>query len=68
MLNLSDITDLTQDDIVQVPKEMILISLVSQEQALYNPKHENYRNTHRKDVKWLEIAECVGWTGKFCWK
>uniref|UniRef100_A0A1B0ANM7 MADF domain-containing protein n=1 Tax=Glossina palpalis gambiensis TaxID=67801 RepID=A0A1B0ANM7_9MUSC len=71
MLNLSDITDLTQDDIVQVPKEMVLISLVSQEQALYNPKHENYRNTHRKDVKWLEIAECVGWTEMQCkakWK
>lgn len=67
MMNLSDMADLSQDiqeDIVAIPKEVILISLVSQEQALYNPKHENYRNTQRKDIKWMEISENVGWTGK----
>lgn len=63
-MNLSDMADLAmQEDIVALPKEVILISLVSQEQALYNPKHENYRNTKRKDQKWLEIAENLGWTG-----
>lgn len=70
MMNLSDMTDLSQEieDIdggfVPVAKEVIFISLVSQEQALYNPKHENYRNTHKRDTKWLEIADSVGWTGK----
>lgn len=69
MMNLSDMTDLSQeiqeDMVVTMPvaKEILLISLVSQEQALYNPKHENYRNTHRKDMKWLEISEQLGWTG-----
>lgn len=66
MMNLSDMTDLSQEvqeDIVTIPKEVILISLVSQEQALYNPKHENYRNSQRKDMKWMEISENVGWTG-----
>lgn len=48
-----------------VAKEILLISLVSKEQALYNPKHENYRNTQRKDMKWLEISEHVGWTGMY---
>lgn len=68
MMNLSDMAaDLSQEmheGIVAIPKEVILISLVSQEQALYNPKHENYRNTQRKDMKWMEIAENVGWTGE----
>ncbi|XP_061397540.1 homeobox protein 13 [Musca vetustissima] len=74
MMNLSDMADLSQEmqeGIVSLPKEVILISLVSQEQALYNPKHENYRNTHRKDIKWMEIAENVGWTEVQCkakWK
>ncbi|XP_073837030.1 uncharacterized protein isoform X2 [Musca autumnalis] len=74
MMNLSDMADLSQemqDDIVSIPKEVILISLVSQEQALYNPKHEHYRNTQRKDMKWMEIAERVGWTEVQCkskWK
>ncbi|XP_065361156.1 probable WRKY transcription factor protein 1 [Calliphora vicina] len=77
MMNLSDMTDLSQeiqeDMVVTMPvaKEILLISLVSQEQALYNPKHENYRNTHRKDMKWLEISEQLGWTELQCkakWK
>ncbi|XP_058976234.1 probable basic-leucine zipper transcription factor C [Musca domestica] len=72
IMNLSDMADLAmQEDIVALPKEVILISLVSQEQALYNPKHENYRNTKRKDQKWLEIAENLGWTEMQCkakWK
>lgn len=57
--------------LASIPKEVMLISLVSQEQALYNPKHEFYRNTHRKDSKWLEIADTIGWTESQCkskWK
>uniref|UniRef100_A0A1I8NXE5 MADF domain-containing protein n=1 Tax=Stomoxys calcitrans TaxID=35570 RepID=A0A1I8NXE5_STOCA len=74
MMNLSDMADLSQEmqeSIVAIPKEVILISLVSQEQALYNPKHENYRNTQRKDMKWKEIADNVGWEDTQCkakWK
>ncbi|XP_004534080.1 myb-like protein I isoform X2 [Ceratitis capitata] len=74
LVNLGDITDLTpelHEDIVSIPKEVMLISLVSQEQALYNPKHKFYRNTSRKDAKWHEIANTIGWTEAQCkskWK
>ncbi|XP_037938973.1 GATA zinc finger domain-containing protein 10 [Teleopsis dalmanni] len=74
IVSMSDIAELPQEiqeEIVSMPKEMILITLVSQEQALYNPKHTNYRNTQRKDQKWLEIAESVGWPESQCkakWK
>ncbi|XP_068149856.1 putative uncharacterized protein DDB_G0271606 [Drosophila tropicalis] len=56
---------------VTIPKEQLLISLVAQEQALYNPKHQNYRSTKCKDEKWNEIGSHVGWTGIQCkakWK
>ncbi|EDW79227.2 uncharacterized protein Dwil_GK25760 [Drosophila willistoni] len=56
---------------VTIPKEQLLISLVAQEQALYNPKHQNYRSTKSKDEKWNEIGSHVGWTGTQCkakWK
>lgn len=69
--NMASITHGLNEDVVSIPKEVMLISLVSQEQALYNPKHEFYRNTHRKDSKWLEIADTVGWTDAQCkskWK
>ncbi|XP_011186673.2 uncharacterized protein Adf1_46 [Zeugodacus cucurbitae] len=69
--NMGNINHGLHEDIVSIPKEVMLISLVSQEQALYNPKHEYYRNTHRKDAKWLEISDTVGWTEAQCkskWK
>ncbi|XP_050334906.1 uncharacterized protein LOC126762287 [Bactrocera neohumeralis] len=69
--NMGSINHGLNEDVVSIPKEVMLISLVSQEQALYNPKHEFYRNTHRKDSKWLEIADNVGWTEAQCkskWK
>ncbi|KAH8373430.1 hypothetical protein KR009_006848 [Drosophila setifemur] len=59
------------ESVVSIPKELILISLVSQEQSLYNPKHPNYRSTKTKDEKWLEIGSNVGWTDAQCkskWK
>ncbi|EDV97579.1 putative uncharacterized protein DDB_G0271606 [Drosophila grimshawi] len=59
------------DNVVSIPKELILISLVSQEQALYNPKHQLYRSTKSKDEKWTEIGSRVGWTDTQCkgkWK
>ncbi|XP_054733419.1 uncharacterized protein LOC129241221 [Anastrepha obliqua] len=74
IVSLGDISELTHElheDIVSIPKEVVLISLVAQEQALYNPKHEYYRNSHRKDAKWMEIAETVGWSEAQCkskWK
>ncbi|XP_075161086.1 uncharacterized protein LOC142233907 [Haematobia irritans] len=75
IMNLSDMAELSpqlpDEDIVALPKEVILITLVSQEQSLYNPKHENYRNTHRKDMMWMDIAKNVGWTEMQCkakWK
>jgi len=52
------------ENVVSIPKELILISLVSQEQSLYNPKHPNYRSTKTKDEKWLEIGSNVGWSGE----
>ncbi|XP_017014356.2 uncharacterized protein [Drosophila takahashii] len=59
------------ENVVSIPKELILISLVSQEQSLYNPKHPNYRSTKTKDEKWLEIGSNVGWSDVQCkskWK
>ncbi|XP_017042428.1 mediator of RNA polymerase II transcription subunit 15 [Drosophila ficusphila] len=59
------------ENVVTIPKELILISLVSQEQSLYNPKHPNYRSTKTKDEKWLEIGSNVGWSDVQCkskWK
>ncbi|XP_017840587.1 probable basic-leucine zipper transcription factor R isoform X2 [Drosophila busckii] len=59
------------ESVVNIPKELILISLVSQEQALYNPKHQHYRSTKSKDEKWCEIGSHVGWTDTQCkakWK
>ncbi|XP_030368995.1 uncharacterized protein LOC115620030 [Scaptodrosophila lebanonensis] len=59
------------DNVVTISKELILISLVSQEQLLYNPKHQHYRSTQRKDEKWNEIGCHVGWTDAQCkakWK
>ncbi|XP_020815905.1 uncharacterized protein LOC110189957 [Drosophila serrata] len=59
------------ENVVSIPKELILISLVSQEQSLYNPKHPNYRSTKVKDEKWLEIGSNVGWSDVQCkskWK
>uniref|UniRef100_A0A6P4ER34 Uncharacterized protein LOC108043332 isoform X1 n=1 Tax=Drosophila rhopaloa TaxID=1041015 RepID=A0A6P4ER34_DRORH len=59
------------ENVVSIPKELILISLVSQEQSLYNPKHPNYRSTKTKDEKWMEIGSNVGWTDVQCkskWK
>ncbi|KAH8295818.1 hypothetical protein KR018_010160 [Drosophila ironensis] len=70
LVNLSMETSLTEN-VVSIPKELILISLVSQEQCLYNPKHPNYRSTKTKDEKWLEIGGNVGWTDTQCkskWK
>ncbi|XP_017127968.1 epidermal growth factor receptor substrate 15 homolog [Drosophila elegans] len=59
------------ENVVSIPKELILISLVSQEQSLYNPKHPNYRSTKTKDEKWMEIGSNVGWSDVQCkskWK
>lgn len=63
LASLSNIDSLC-DSVVDIPKELILISMVSQEQALYNPKNPLYRSTKSKDEKWSEIANHVGWTGK----
>ncbi|KAM8708094.1 hypothetical protein ACLKA7_015119 [Drosophila subpalustris] len=70
LLNLSNMDSLCES-VVNIPKELILISLVSQEQALYNPKHQLYRSTKSKDEKWSEIGVHVGWTDAQCkakWK
>ncbi|XP_034483119.1 bromodomain-containing protein DDB_G0280777 [Drosophila innubila] len=70
LLNLSSMDSLCES-VVNIPKELILISLVSQEQALYNPKHQLYRSTKSKDEKWSEIGVHVGWTDAQCkakWK
>ncbi|XP_034107403.1 uncharacterized protein LOC117570073 [Drosophila albomicans] len=59
------------ESVVTIPKELILISLVSQEQALYNPKHQLYRSTKSKDEKWNHIGNQVGWSDAQCkakWK
>lgn len=63
LVNLSSM-DNNSDSVVNIPKELILISLVSQEQALYNPKHSLYRSTKSKDDKWAEIGRHMGWTGE----
>lgn len=62
LVNLSSMDSLCEN-VVNIPKELILISMVSQEQALYNPKHQLYRSTKSKDEKWSEIGSHVGWTG-----
>ncbi|XP_017072486.1 signal transducer and activator of transcription C [Drosophila eugracilis] len=70
LVNLSIDASLAEN-VVSIPKELILISLVSQEQSLYNPKHPNYRSTKTKDEKWLEIGSNVGWSDVQCkskWK
>ncbi|XP_064545718.1 putative mediator of RNA polymerase II transcription subunit 26 [Drosophila montana] len=70
LVNLSSIDSLCEN-VVNIPKELILISMVSQEQALYNPKHQLYRSTKSKDEKWSEIGSHVGWTDAQCkakWK
>ncbi|TDG45269.1 hypothetical protein AWZ03_008331 [Drosophila navojoa] len=70
LASLSSIDSLCES-VVDIPKEVILISMVSQEQALYNPKNPLYRNTKSKDEKWSEIANHVGWTDAQCkakWK
>lgn len=64
LVNLSSM-DHNSDSVVNIPKELILISLVSQEQALYNPKHSLYRSTKSKDEKWAEIGRNMGWTGEW---
>lgn len=64
LVNLSSM-DNNCDSVVNIPKELILITLVSQEQALYNPKHALYRSTKSKDEKWAEIGSQVGWTGEW---
>lgn len=64
LVNLSSM-DNNCDSVVNIPKELILITLVSQEQALYNPKHALYRSTKSKDEKWAEIGNHVGWTGEW---
>lgn len=64
LVNLSMDANLPEN-MVSIPKELILISLVSQQQSLYNPKHPHYRSTKIKDEKWLEIGGNVGWTGKW---
>ncbi|XP_022231821.2 uncharacterized protein LOC111080494 [Drosophila obscura] len=59
------------DNVVSIPKELILLSLVSQQQCLYNPKHPHYRSTKSKDEKWAEIGGQVGWSDTQCkgkWK
>ncbi|KAH8350418.1 hypothetical protein KR067_012926 [Drosophila pandora] len=70
LVNLSMDANLPEN-MVSIPKELILISLVSQQQSLYNPKHPHYRSTKIKDEKWLEIGGNVGWTDAQCkskWK
>ncbi|BFF97158.1 uncharacterized protein DMAD_05632 [Drosophila madeirensis] len=59
------------DNVVSIPKELILLSLVAQQQCLYNPKHPHYRSTKSKDEKWAEIGGQVGWSDTQCkgkWK
>lgn len=63
LVNLSEHMHVIRE-IVSIPKEVILITLVSQEPALYNPKHELYRNTVQKDQKWMQISDSVGWPGQ----
>lgn len=63
LANLGSIDSLCES-VVNIPKELILISMVAQEQALYNPKNPLYRSTKSKDEKWSEIGTHVGWTGK----
>ncbi|KAH8242149.1 hypothetical protein KR026_006421 [Drosophila bipectinata] len=70
LVNLSLDANLAEN-MVSLPKELVLISLVSQEQSLYNPKHLHYRSTKIKDEKWLEIGLSVGWSDAQCkskWK
>ncbi|KAH8260921.1 hypothetical protein KR044_000636, partial [Drosophila immigrans] len=65
------VMDSLSGKVVAIPKELILISLVSQEQALYNPKHQLYRSTKSKDEKWQQIGGQVGWSDTQCkakWK
>lgn len=52
-------------------RQNILITLVSQEPAIFNSKHEDYRNTAKKDELWTAMSKQVGWTDTYCknkWK
>lgn len=61
LLNLSSMDSLCES-VVNIPKELILISLVSQEQALYNPKHQLYRSTKAKMKNGAKLA--FTWAGR----
>ncbi|XP_055905424.1 uncharacterized protein LOC129940922 [Eupeodes corollae] len=52
-------------------KQIVLITLVSQEPAIFNSKHEDYRNIAKKDELWLAMSKQVGWSDCYCknkWK
>ncbi|XP_055855706.1 uncharacterized protein LOC129918962 [Episyrphus balteatus] len=52
-------------------KQIVLITLVSQEPAIFNSKHDDYRNIPKKDELWLAMSKQVGWPDIYCknkWK